>query len=212
MEKDKSDEKLEHYIADALVRKGEQEAIQDLAGVESVDKLRQIMNEAEQKHQSPEMNLTRGEQRHPAARFGNKLLIAVMSVAAMIAVVMIIGFQPRYSTDELFTKWNEAVPYESVVVRDGDDVTEAQKEVLEAAITLAASGKTEEAIEILLPLAADVHSELREDAQWQLIMIYLRSGERNKAKSMLQEIVKSGSIFTAEANKLINEINKKRWF
>lgn len=212
MEKDKSDEKLEHYIADALVRKGEQEAIQDLAGVESVDKLRQIMNEAEQKHQSPEMNLTRGEQRHPAARFGNKLLIAVMSVAAMIAVVMIIGFQPRYSTDELFTKWNDAVPYESVVVRGGDDVTEAQKEALEAAITLAASGKTEEAIEILLPLAADVHSELREDAQWQLVMIYLRSGERNKAKSMLQEIVKSGSIFTAEANKLINEINKKRWF
>lgn len=212
MEKDKSDEKLEHYIADALVRKGEQEAIQDLAGVESVDKLRQIMNEAEQKHQSPEMNLTRGEQRHPAARFGNKLLIAVMSVAAMIAVVMFIGFQPLYSTDELFTKWNDAVPYESVVVRGGDDVTEAQKEVLEAAITLAASGKTEEAIEILLPLAADVHSELQEDAQWQLVMIYLRSGERNKAKSMLQEIVKSGSIFTAEANKLINEINKKRWF
>lgn len=212
MEKDKSDEKLEHYIADALVRKGEQEAIQDLADVESVDKLRQIMNEAEQKHQSPEMNLTRGEQRHPAARFGNKLLIAVISVAAMIAVVMFIGFQPRYSTDELFTKWNDAVPYESVVVRGGDDVTEAQKEVLEAAITLAASGKAEEAIEILLPLSADVHSELREDAQWQLVMIYLRSGERNKAKSMLQEIVKSGSIFTAEANKLINEINKKRWF
>lgn len=212
MEKDKSDEKLEHYIADALVRKGEQEAIQDLAGVESVDKLRQIMNEAEQKHQSPEMNLTRGEQRHPAARFGNKLLIAVMSVAAMIAVVMIIGFQPLYSTDELFTKWNDAVPYESVVVRGGDDVSEAQKKALEVAITLAASGKTEEAIEILLPLAADVHSELQEDAQWQLVMIYLRSGERNKAKSMLQEIVKSGSIFTAEANKLINEINKKRWF
>lgn len=203
---------MEHYIADALVRKGEQEAIQDLADVESVDKLRQIMNEAEQKHQSPEMNLTRGEQRHPAARFGNKLLIAVISVAAMIAVVMFIGFQPRYSTDELFTKWNDAVPYESVVVRGGDDVTEAQKEVLEAAITLAASGKAEEAIEILLPLSADVHSELREDAQWQLVMIYLRSGERNKAKSMLQEIVKSGSIFTAEANKLINEINKKRWF
>lgn len=212
MEKDKSDEKLEHYIADALVRKGEQEAIQDLAGVESVDKLRQIMNEAERKYQSPKMNLTRGEQRCPAARYGNKLLIAVMSVAAMIAVVMIIGFQPLYSTDELFTKWNDAVPYESVVVRGGDDVLEAQKDALEAAITLAASGKTEVAIEILLPLAADVHSELREDAQWQLVMIYLWSGERNKAKSMLQEIVKSGSIFTEEANKLINEINKRRWF
>lgn len=212
MEKDKSDEKLEHYIADALVRKGEQEAINDLAGVESVDKLRQIINEAEQKHQSPEMNLTRGEQRRPTARYGNKLLIAVMSVAAMIAVVMIIGFQPRYSTDELFTKWNDAVPYESVIVRGGDDVSEAQKNALEAAITLAASGKTEEAIEILLPLAADVHSELREDAQWQLAMVYLRSGERSKAKSMLQEIVKSGSIFTEEANKIINEINKRRWF
>lgn len=212
MEKYKSDEKLEHYIADALVRKGEQEAIQDLAGVESVDKLRQIMNEAEQKHQSPKMNFTRGEKRRPAARFGNKLLIAVMSVAAMIAVVMIIGFQPRYSTDELFTKWNDAVPYESVIVRGGDDVSEAQKEALEAAITLAASGKTEEAIEILLPLAADVHSELREDAQWQLAMVYLKSGERIRAKTLLYKIVKNAGMYSKEAAELVNEINKKRWF
>lgn len=212
MEKDKSDEKLEHYIADALVRKGEQEAIQDLAGVESVDKLRQIMNEAEQKHQSPEMNLTRGEQRHPTARFGNKLLIAVMSVAAMIAVVMFIGFQPLYSTDELFTKWNDTVPYESVVVRGGDDVTEAQKEALEAAITLAASGKTEEAIEKLSPLANDGHSELQEDAQWQLIMVYLKSGERSQAKSLLYKIVKNAGMYSKEAEELMNEINEKRWF
>lgn len=212
MEKDKSDEKLEHYIVDALVRKGEQEAIQDLAGVESVDKLRQIMNEAERKYQSPKMNLTRGEQRCPAARYGNKLLIAVMSVAAMIAVVMIIGFQPLYSTDELFTKWNDAVPYESVVVRGGDDVLEAQKDALEAAITLAASGKTEEAIEILLPLAADVHSELREDAQWQLAMVYLKSGERIRAKTLLYKIVKNAGMYSKEAAELVNEINKKRWF
>lgn len=212
MEKDKSDEKLEHYIADALVRKGEQEAIQDLAGVESVDKLRQIMNEAERKYQSPEMNLTGGEQRRPTARYGNKLLIAVMSVAAMIAVVMIIGFQPRYSTDELFTKWNDAVPYESVIVRGGDDVSEAQKNALEAVITLAASGKTEEAIEILSPLADDVHSELREDAQWQLAMVYLKSGERIRAKTLLYKIVKNAGMYSKEAAELVNEINKKRWF
>lgn len=212
MEKDKSDEKLEHYIADALVRKGEQEAINDLAGVESVDKLRQIMNEAERKYQSPEMNLTGGEQRRPAAKHGNKLIIAVMSVAAMIAVVMIIGFQPRYSTDELFTKWNDAVPYESVIVRGGDDVSEAQKNALEAAITFAASGKTEEAIEILLPLADDVHSELREDAQWQLAMVYLKSGERIRAKTLLYKIVKNAGMYSKEAAELVNEINKKRWF
>lgn len=212
MKKDKSDEKLEHYIADALVRKGEQEAIQDLAGVESVDKLRQIMDEAERKYQSPEMNLTGGEQRRPAAKHGNKLIIAVMSVAAMIAVVMIIGFQPLYSTDELFTKWNDAVPYESVNVRGGDDVSEAQKKALEAAITLAASGKTEEAIEILSPLADDVHSELREDAQWQLAMVYLKSGERIRAKTLLYKIVKNAGMYSKEAAELVNEINKKRWF
>ena len=46
MEKDKTDEKVERYIADAFVRKGEQETLEELAGVESVDKLRQIMDDA----------------------------------------------------------------------------------------------------------------------------------------------------------------------
>ena len=32
MEKDKTDEKVERYIADAFVRKGEQETLEELAG------------------------------------------------------------------------------------------------------------------------------------------------------------------------------------
>ena len=34
MEKDKTDEKVERYIADAFVRKGEQETLEELAGVD----------------------------------------------------------------------------------------------------------------------------------------------------------------------------------
>ena len=138
--------------------------------------------------------------------------VMLMSVAAVIAIVVFIGVQPRYSTDELYVRWHTAVPYEPVVVRGGDDVAEAQKKSLESAIALAGSGKMEEAVELLLPLTADGQPEIREDAQWQLVMVYLKSGKRNEALQILHEIVGNNGAFTKEVDELINEITKKRWF
>lgn len=212
MEKNKTDEKVERYIADAFVRKGEQEALEELAGVESVGKLRQIMNDAERSHRPVFMNRTTAGGYHQTAFHGNRLVAILMSVAAVIAIVVFIGVQPRYSTDELYVRWHTAVPYEPVVVRGGDDVAEAQKKSLESAIALAGSGKMEEAVELLLPLTADGQPEIREDAQWQLVMVYLKSGKRNEALQILHEIVGNNGAFTKEVDELINEITKKRWF
>lgn len=212
MEKNETDEKVERYIADAFVRKGEQEALEELADVESVGKLRQIMNDVECSHRPVFMNRTTAGGYHQAAFQRNRLVAILVSVAAVIAIVVFIGLQPRYSTDELYAQWHTAVPYESIVIRGGDDVAEAQKESLESAIALAGSGKMEEAIEMLLPIAADEQSEVREDAQWQLAMVYLKSGKRNDALQILHEIVGNNGAFTKEANELINEISKKRWF
>ena len=61
MEKDKTDEKVERYIADAFVRKGEQETLEELAGVESVDKLRQIMDDAERRYRPVPIVLLYGD-------------------------------------------------------------------------------------------------------------------------------------------------------
>ena len=201
MEKDKTDEKVERYIADAFVRKGEQETLEELAGVESVDKLRQIMDDAERRYRPVPMNRTTVRGYHQAAFQKNRLIVMVF-----------IGVQPRYSTDELYVRWHTAVPYEPVVVRGGDDVAEAQKKSLESAIALAGSGKMEEAVELLLPLTADGQPEIREDAQWQLVMVYLKSGKRNEALQILHEIVGNNGAFTKEVDELINEITKKRWF
>lgn len=212
MEKNKTDEKVERYIADAFVRKGEQEALEELAGVESVGKLRQIMNDAERSHRPVFMNRTTAGGYHQTAFHGNRLVAILMSVAAVIAIVVFIGVQPCYSTDELYARWHTAVPYEPIVVRGGDDVTEAQKESLESAIVLAGSGKMQEAIEMLLPIVADEQSEIREDAQWQLAMIYLKSGERGKTRTLLDEIVRKNGTLSVKAQELINEINERRWF
>lgn len=70
----------------------------------------------------------------------------------------------------------------------------------------------EEAVELLLPLTADGQPEIREDAQWQLVMVYLKSGKRNEALQILHEIVGNNGAFTKEVDELINEITKKRWF
>lgn len=211
MQKDETDERIERYIAEAFVRKGEQEVLDELAGVESADKLRQIMEAAERRLRPIPMNTVVRGHRSIAAKRGVQLAW-MMSVAAIIAVVLFIGFQPRYSAGELYMRWKDEVLFESVIARGGDEVTEEQGKSIESAILLARSGKSEEAIEMLMPIASDGLSEYQEDAQWQLVIIYLHRGERDRAEMMLSKIVDRAGLLAKEAKELLNEINERRWF
>lgn len=214
MEKEITDDKIEQYVARAIVRKGEQEAMDELAKVESVEALKQILDAAERNHRPGSVSPFSDHDHHPAVTRKRHLpiVLSLSVAAAIIAAVLFIGLQPQYSTDELYTRWRDAVVYEPFIVRGGDEESESQRKSLESAIISANSGETGQAIEKLIPIASDRRSEYREDAQWQLVLIYLRIGERKKAEKILCEIVEGKGSLSAEAKKLINEINMKRWF
>lgn len=213
MEKQKTDDKVEQYIAQAIVRKGEQEAVDELAKVESVGALKQVMDAAERKHRpGSAMALSGRGHLSVARRRYLPILISLSVAAAIIAAVLFIGLQPRYSTGELYSRWRDSVVYEPFIVRGGDEAAELQRKSLESAIACADSGETGQAIEKLIPIASDRQSEYREDAQWLLVVVYLRIDERMKAEKILREIVENKGSLSDEAKELMNEINMKRWF
>lgn len=213
MEKEITDDKIEQYVARAIVRKGEQEAMDELAKVESVEALKRVLDAAERKHRPGSVSPFSDRDHHPVTRKRHLPIVLSLSVAAaIIAAVLFIGLQPQYSTDELYTRWRDSVVYEPFIVRGGDEESESQRKSLESAIISANSGETGQAIEKLIPIASDRRSEYREDAQWQLVLIYLRIGERKKAEKILSEIVEGKGSLSEEAKKLMNEINMKRWF
>lgn len=213
MEKEETGDKVEQYVARAIVRKGELEAMDELAKVESVEALKQIMDAAERKYRPGSAKPHSGGGHRPLERKRYLSLVLSLSVAAaIIAAVLFIGLQPRYSTDELYSRWRDSVVYEPFIVRGGDEVADSQRKSLESGIVYANSGETGQAIEKLIPIASDRRSEYREDAQWQLVLIYLRIDERKKAEKILSEIVESKGSLSEEAKELMNEIDMKRWF
>lgn len=213
MEKEETGDKVERYVARAIVRKGEQEAMDELSKVESVEALKQILNAAERNHRPSSSRPFSGGDHHPVTRKRHLPIVLSLSVAAaIIAAVLFIGLQPQYSTDELYARWRDSVVYEPFIVRGGDEESESQRKSLESGIVYANSGENGQAIEKLIPIASDRRSEYREDAQWQLVLIYLRMGERKKAEKILSEIVESKGSLSEEAKELMNEIDMKRWF
>lgn len=210
MEKDEADERMERYIADAFARKGEQAMLDELSGVDSADRLKQIMQAAESKHRLRPAAMPIRETRTHAARHSR--MGWSLSVAAVIAVVLFIGFQPRYSADELYMRWQDAVSFEPIITRGSDEATEEQGKQIESAISLARSGHAKEAIGLLLPIASDGLSEYQEDAQWQVAVIYLCQGERDSAARMLHEVVERAGPLAKEATELLNEMKERRWF
>lgn len=180
-------------IEQTLCRKGEHEALEALGRIGSTEQLRQTMQEAERKH-SPA-----GIRR----RIG-----AFASAAAVIVFVLAVGLQPRYSDEELYARWSEKVVYESVISR-GDDPAQ---ETFEAALALAQGNDPAEAIAPLEAIAAHTQSEYAQDAQWYLAMVCLRIGARDRASEILIRIAQTKSHYSSQANELLTEINRKRWF
>lgn len=180
-------------IEKAFIRKGEQEALNALKHLESAEQLRQIMLSTEHKHRS---------------QWPRRSVWIFASVAAVIAVVLTIGLQPRYSANELYMGWHDAVPYEPTISRGEDP----EQEKFETALALAMGDNNTEAIEKFRLIAADSSSEYVQDAQWQLVLLYLKTSERTEAKKVLRIVIEEQGEYSHKAKELLDIINRKRWF
>lgn len=186
-------DKTEDIIDRAIVRKGEQEALCALEHIESGEQLRQIMHAAEHRHRSLWLR---------------RSVWGLTSAAAVIAVILTIGLQPRYSTDELYIGWRDAVVYESTVSRGEDP---AQEEY-QSALALAQEGSSTEAIAKFRLIVSDSSSQYAPDAMWQLALLYLKTSQRTDAKQMLHTIIDQQGEYSDKAKELLDKIEQRRWF
>lgn len=233
MGKNISDDSLEKAIRQAVIRKGEQQALSNLAKIGSGQELKHIMNNAERRHK-------------PLLQ--KRIMWLSASAAAVIILILTIGLQPRYSTDELFASYYAPPAYEAAPPSRGGTTLNAEQQnqlalaielyqsgryreasgafakvlnllsaeqisddiLFYAAVTFTEAGQYEKALSAFRHLSAISHSAYRDDALWMSALVLLENGQRQEALALLQQI--SNSTFSPKAKELVIKCKEKRWF
>ncbi|MCC8146939.1 MAG: tetratricopeptide repeat protein [Bacteroidales bacterium] len=177
------------------------------------------------------------------------LYSVIAGIAASIALLLYIGFKPKYSSEELYNDFYVPFAYEYIPSRGGilngeeehlleqaisgynqeryaealallDSITknihpeQVPEEVMfYTALSMAETGKENSAVEKLESIASSNDSEFKEDAQWNLALLYLKLGERNKSSTILRVIIDSkDNPYAGDAGRLLDKLNTKKWF
>lgn len=224
------------HIANAVERRNEQEAFDELAQIGSVDELKRILNTAEQ-----------GTAGTPPPRNRLRRLIPFAAAAAAVLAFVWIGMRPEYASKELYDRWYETPEYAPAVSRGGTETSAELERLLDSAAAcytagkmdravllydrgensgqeypdharfyraaaLAAGDRSDEAIRAFRRLAEDSGSEYAEDAAWQLALEYLRSNDRARARECLESLISKQGPYAADARKMLGELDRKKWF
>lgn len=84
-----------------------------------------------------------------------------------------------------------------------------QSSVLLVAYSLSEANQSEEAILLLKQLVA-ARNEYSEEAEWLLLGAYLKSDDREAAKSTAQKMMTQDSFYAAQAGTIYKQLNKKK--
>lgn len=89
---------------------------------------------------------------------------------------------------------------------------ESEEVIFHSAICQFETGETSGSIEKLSFLASSGQSDFQDEALWNLAFAYLKENQRNKAMECLQQLIEKESDYAADASKLSDQINKRKWF
>lgn len=192
-EKLQQDVELTRDIAIGFQQRGEQKALEAIRST-SIEDIRKFISFAEKK-------------RRNKSRI-KKSLIAITSVAAVVLIFLFIGTQPKYSPQQLFNDYYTSNTYVLTPSRGMiDDEPQQQLSDLNWAIEQLNQGKANEAIEKLIPISSSQTFEFQEEAQWYLALAYLKDGDREKAKEVLEKMFEE-----PQTKELLKKIGEGRWF
>lgn len=104
---------LMKLISDGFQQKGEKEALDEIMSLSSEEEFRAIIADAEKKYN-----------KKPKIR---RLIIGLSSAAAVLLILIYIGIQPRYSSEQLFDEYYVAQAYEAIPTRGGSILSEEQE-------------------------------------------------------------------------------------
>ena len=224
---------MQHIMA-GFERKNEIEAADAMLNT-SEEQIKTIIANVENNHKPPVKR--------------TKLFVAMTAIAAGIALLLYIGFQPEYTSQELYDSFYTPLAYEYIPSRGGTlsdnkefllqqaiaaynqgnytealnlfdsitaniDAEETTEEIkFYAALCMTKTGKEQAALEELESIAYSVDSEFKQDAQWNLALVYLKIGERNKCRQILMNIIENvDNPYTEDSNILLDKLKAKKWF
>jgi hypothetical protein len=224
-------ETMRHIIT-GFERKGEVEAIDAMQNM-SEEQIKSIIADTENGYKRP-------------VKRRWLYYSATIGIAASIVLLLYIGFQPKYSSVELYDSFYAFVAYEYIPSRGGG-LNEDQEHLLEQAVTVYNQGNYAEALSLfdsittnenvseeikfyaalcmvqtgkepdakreLEYIAHSVDSEFKDDALWNLALLYLKIEDRNRCSSILQSITDDkNNPYANDADRLLNKLNTRRWF
>lgn len=224
-------------IMTGFERKGETEAIEAIHNM-SEEQVKSIIADEEGKYKQP---------KQPAKK--TWLFSVIAGVAASVALLLYIGFQPKYSSEELYNSFYAPFAYEYIPSRGGtlndnqehlmkqaiaeynqesyvkalalfDSITTninagkvPEEVIFYIALCMAQTDKENLALEKMESIASLNDAEFKDDAQWNLALLYLKLGDRDKCRNLLDDIVNAeNNLYANEASKLLDKLNTKRWF
>lgn len=192
-------DELSEHIVNALERRGEQSALEELRSVNESELRRTISR-------------TRQHYKLSARPSSWRMIAAIGSAAAVIALLWV-GFQPKYSTAELYQSYGPIAAYEPAPPGRGESVVESDDDKIYAsALELIGNNKIGEAIGKLTYLAERTSFEFHQRVKWELALAYLHIDNRVEASKLLEEISKDNGEYNSAASELLAKLNKKRWF
>lgn len=205
---------LRMHIAVAFQRKTEAPVLEALNNIESEGKLRAILSKAEDEFQETETQ--DGRRKNPLERSyepshsaNKRPILPYIAAAAVVIALVWFGIQPKYSSGNLYADYYSAEYYEPLPSR-GDELSADEKSLYEAVRLM--ESDTERALILLQSLQTDDTFLLKEDAQWNIALAYLKLEKRSKAKTSLKEIIAGKGEYAEKAGELLNRLNEKKWF
>jgi len=199
---------LTKIIAEAFRNKADNRAIEAMENV-SEDDVRAIIAsiEKEYSYEPTEMEYSLRSMQHnrlpentPKKRNIRKLVIGVLSVAAVVLAFIYIGGQPKYSSDELFNEYYTAQVYEYVPSRSGSPYSEEQEALHTQAVELYEKGDYQKALEYFGKVTAGMtEKDVPEEVVFYSAICMIETEKINNAVERLEKLASTGSLYNEDA-------------
>lgn len=226
---------LTRHIANAIERRSERDALEELERIGSVAELKRLINKTERR-------ASQGPAKH---RGMLRQLLPFAAAAAAILGFVWIGMQPEHASEKLYDRWHETPEYAPAISRGGVEIGTELERLLDSAsiyyvagdwdkaiavydrgsgqeypdyarfyraAALAEAGRSEEAVAELELLAQNPGSDYAAEAAWQLALEYLRRGDRAQAEQTLEALISKEDAYADDARRLLKELNVRKWF
>ncbi len=192
---------LTRQITEGFQIKGEKAALEEMMNLSSDDEMRAIISGAETKYHIEQ----------PKKSIFKRLSIYIASAAAVILILLYVGLQPQYSNNDLFNEYYS--DFKAASTRGGA-TAEKQSKQLSETVLMINMGQTGKAIQDLTTFSSDPEFEFKPQALWYLSLVYLKSGQREQAKSVLLQIETyrhDNDKLADKALELLDKLNEKKW-